>query len=94
MSEERRCDNCTHSVTIEFGWSNWTVQGAVVVCMLKLHPELEYDAWYGEAEDALYANHCASYEDGPQYHLDVERCDWEYLPSHVQEFIAENQATS
>ena len=44
----KNCSDCKHSVLVDYGYSNYTVEGTNVYCIKKLHPNPGFDNWYGD----------------------------------------------
>lgn len=72
-----KCSDCIYSIKEEFGWSNWTVEGAEIDCLLRKNPNFPSDNFYGEAPELLFANTCDRFKYGSCIYLD---CDLEDLP--------------
>jgi hypothetical protein len=73
MSDERTCMNCRFAVHVDFGWSNYTVEGATFHCAKKAHPDGEFDEFYGEDKRLKFAAECPSFEAGSGVSMDVDR---------------------
>lgn len=67
------CVECKFCVAEDYGYSNWTVEGTSVYCLLKLNPRLPADRWYGEADELKYASECKKFSKGEMIHIDVDR---------------------
>ena len=69
----RKCSECDFAILADFGYSNYTVEGTTVYCSKHLHPDGEFDHWYGESEKDLFANKCSEFSsiEGPVM-VDVE----------------------
>ena len=68
----RSCLDCKNALEWDQGYSNWTVEGTDVYCVLGLNPALPVDRFYG-AEPALsFAENCEQFETGNHPRLDVE----------------------
>jgi hypothetical protein len=83
------CNNCQFAIMTDFGYSNYTVEGTTFVCGKQIHPNGEFDRWYGEDERLQYAEQCTGYEDGGAIHIDVDRDVWTEL-SESQRLILAN----
>ena len=68
------CSDCKHSVLVDYGYSNYTVEGTNVYCIKKLHPNPGFDNWYGENKDeGKFAEGCSGYDEGQGILIDCER---------------------
>lgn len=59
----------------DFGYSNYTVEGTTVECLLGKLPEAPFDRWYGEDERLAFAEQCKAFNLGDPVEID---CDREY----------------
>lgn len=69
---ERSCVDCRFSVNIDFGYSNYTVEGTTFHCAKKAHPAGEFDRFYGEEPKLKYATDCQQFEEGEGVFMDVD----------------------
>lgn len=44
----KKCDECKFAELRDYGYSEYTVEGTEVLCLLDLNPDLPCDRWYGE----------------------------------------------
>lgn len=66
-----KCSGCNNAVIIETGYSNYTVEGSEIICLLKR--QLPFDAWFGEDARDDFAQTCEDYTaNGPALHVDVD----------------------
>lgn len=74
MSETKtkNCLDCKYRVSIDFGYSNYTVEGTNFNCATKKHPDGEFDQFYGSDKRLKYAEQCDSFEPGPGVDMDVD----------------------
>lgn len=74
MTDEakRFCTGCKFGIHIDFGYSNYTVEGTTFTCAKKLHPEGEFDEFYGEDKRLEFAEQCSGYEQGEGVWMDVD----------------------
>ena len=75
----RSCNNCKYAVFIDFGYSNYTVEGTEFNCAKKLHPDAPFDRWYGEDTRLEFGKACEGYEEGDPLEIDVDRESLDYL---------------
>lgn len=68
----KRCLECTACVQIDYGYSNWTVEGTTVYCAKGAHPAEAFDRWYGEEPELKYAENCAKFVAGEGTQIDVD----------------------
>ena len=69
---QKTCNNCRFSVLEDNGYSNWTVEGTDVSCLLNLNDKLPCDNFYGADPILKFAETCPSFQAGNQIHIDVE----------------------
>ena len=82
MSENRSCNDCKFACFLDFGYSNYTVEGTNFVCSKNLHPQGTFDRFYGEDKRLNFASQCAGYQAGEPVYMDV---DCEDLPNLTDE---------
>ena len=76
-----KCTDCKYCIEEDWGYSNYTVEGTEVDCLLKKNSLFPVDRFYGEEPTLLFAGECANFIVGPHPQIDVEREDgelWEY----------------
>lgn len=69
---KKTCADCALCKFTDVGYSNWTVEGTNFECLAKIHPNGDFDRWYGEDWRLLYANWCPAFREGRSLHLSVE----------------------
>jgi len=69
---KRKCTNCKYCVEEDYGYSNWTVEGTTIDCLLNLNPGLPKDRWYGHEPNLLFGETCPKFTEGEPVCLDVE----------------------
>ena len=79
-----KCTDCRYHVTQDTGYSNWTVEGCEIDCLLNKNKQLPCDGWYEEAPALDYANECDRYREGEGVEFDV---DWEKTAEDYKEDI-------
>lgn len=84
---ERTCDNCKFAYLEDHGWSNWTVEGTYVHCLLDLHPAAPFDRWYGEDSRLRFAERCTAFTKGSPARLDVDREEYDDLSDEHKALI-------
>jgi len=72
---QQQCTDCSNCALVDNGYSNYTVEGTDVYCLLALHPLAPFDKWYDEDWRLDYAGFCPSFSEGTPAHIDVERYD-------------------
>ena len=81
MSDEkpRRCTTCRNCYLEDYGYSNYTVEGTTVDCLLDLNPDLPQEDsgwdWDPASKDHRinrFAEGCARYEPGEPMNMDVD----------------------
>lgn len=80
----KSCENCAHGATKDFGYSNYTVEETLWVCLKRCHPTLKAESFsdgvsYSSYEDSYakdfeFAEECPQYEEGNNAAYD---CDGE-----------------
>lgn len=73
MSKPRTCDNCSNCVLVDFGYSNYTVEGTYVHCSQKKLPEDGFDRFYGEDKRLKIAEKCDLFAEGLPLTVDVDQ---------------------
>lgn len=66
------CMNCRFACHIDFGYSNYTVEGTTFSCAKKLHPDGEFDEFYGEDKRLKHGADCQGFEAGEGVWMDVD----------------------
>lgn len=69
---DKTCCDCRFAVNIDFGYSNYTVEGTTFHCAKKAHPDGEFDRFYGEEKKLKYAGECGQFEAGECVDMDVD----------------------
>lgn len=64
MAEPRRCIKCRWAILQDYGYSNYTTEGTNLLCAGMYHPVEEFDSYYGDAKEMLYAEECQHFEEG------------------------------
>jgi hypothetical protein len=73
MAETRTCEDCRYCLLEDYGYSNWTVEGTMIHCLKRLHPEREgFDRWYGDDDRLKFAQGCTGFVAGEPVQVDVE----------------------
>jgi len=75
-----KCSECAFAILDEHGYSNWTVDGTTVHCTKKLHPDGEFDYWYGEDRRDKYAGKCPEFNSSASpacVDVDREGMNWD-----------------
>lgn len=67
-----KCTDCKFCILEDYGYSNWTVEGTTVTCLLELNASFPADRWYGEASELEFANECTRFAEGSNMHIDVD----------------------
>lgn len=69
---DRTCMDCRFAVHADFGYSNYTTEGTTFSCAKKLHPDGEFDQFYGEDKRLKYGADCNGFEKGEGVFMDVD----------------------
>lgn len=72
MEENRKCNSCKYCLLIDEGYSNWTVEGTTVSCLLRLNPDFPKDYWYGKEPSLNFAERCQRFTSGIPTMIDVD----------------------
>ncbi len=69
---QRTCEDCALCFLVDYGYSNYTVEGTNVHCGVNAHPSGPFDRWYGGDTRLTYAQQCESFTPGGAFHVDVD----------------------
>lgn len=67
------CTQCNNCLLVDEGYSNYTVEGTTVYCILNANPYSPFDRWYNEEPKLKVATNCEYFDEGQCGELDVER---------------------
>ena len=67
----KKCTDCRFCICIDEGYSNWTIEGTKVDCLLKEHPKFPTDRFYEKEKELLYADKCFRFLAGDHVEIDV-----------------------
>lgn len=73
-----KCTDCKYCLQEDYGYSNYTVEGTTVSCLLGKHPYSSFDRFYGEEPKLDFATDCAWFKLGNGVCIDVDRDLTEY----------------
>jgi len=79
-----RCVDCVYCVAVEYGYSNYTVEGVNAYCAKELNPEMPFDNWYGEDDRHKFAENCPSFIHGAGVLIDCEQEDKDWGTDDVE----------
>jgi len=83
-----KCIDCKYCVQKDYGYySNWTVEGTEVDCLLNLHPKFPIDRFYGEESELDFAKKCENFTEGKGMKIDCGqeyREGWDYSDDQMQ----------
>lgn len=71
--EPKLCTDCKYRLAEDEGYSNYTVEGTTFHCLLKKHPEMPFDEFYGEDKRLKFADQCDGFAAGESVQIDVDR---------------------
>ncbi len=71
--QPRKCTDCKFRLSDDFGYSNYTVEGTNFHCLLKKHPDMPFDEFYGEDKRLEFAQKCEAFVAGEGVYLDCDR---------------------
>lgn len=80
----KRCTDCKYCVVHDFGYSNYTVEGTDIECLLNKNPYTPFDHWYGEESKLTYAEQCSEFTEGDAVMIYVED-DQEDVIAHYKD---------
>lgn len=75
----KRCTDCGWAMVVQYGWSNYTVEGSYVHCRKNLLPGAPIDDFYGEETALEFATTCPRFTPGAPGVVDVDREDLDEL---------------
>lgn len=68
-----KCTDCKYCLALDYGYSNWTVEGTSIDCLLKLNPSFPVDRGYGLEPSLDFAAKCPRYISGECISVDVDQ---------------------
>lgn len=73
---KKKCSECDFAILDDYGYSNYTTEGTTVHCSKALHPDGDFDRYYGEDKRDSFAETCSAFssEVGP-VEVDCDRED-------------------
>jgi hypothetical protein len=77
----KKCTDCKYCIEEDYGYSNYTVEGTDVDCLIGAHPNFPVDRWYGEEPELEYAENCEKFSEGECVQVDCDRDEgnlWNY----------------
>lgn len=75
----RTCQECKWCVQQDHGYSNYTVEGTHIECRKKVHPDGDFDRFYGTDERIKFAEKCTEFSEGGSIEMDVDRENYDTL---------------
>jgi hypothetical protein len=79
------CAECRFCVEQDEGYSNYTVEGVTIQCAKGLHPDGDFDRWYGEDKRLRNVEDCSGYDKGEPLWLDADGDNARSLNTEEQE---------
>ena len=70
-----KCIDCKYCIQEHYGYSNYTVEGTSVNCLLNLNPKFPVDRGYGLEPDLAYAEECTKFCAGGSVQVDCDQDD-------------------
>jgi hypothetical protein len=67
------CSDCKFCVFLDYGYSNYTVEGTSFNCAEKVHPDGQFDRFYGLDKRLEFAAQCNKFEPGEAIEMDCDR---------------------
>ena len=77
----KKCTDCKYCLQEDFGYSNYTVEGCEVNCLLKKNPHFPADRFYKEEPALSFAEKCDNFIYGDPVCVDVDHEEgelWKY----------------
>ncbi len=74
-----KCTDCKYAIEEDYGYSNYTVEGTSVDCLLKLNPKFPVDRGYGLEPDLDFAQDCSRFCAGGSVQVDCDQDDGELV---------------
>lgn len=71
----KKCTDCRYCIQQDYGYSNWTVEGTDVDCLLKKNPDFPADRFYEETPSLTFAESCNKFSEGGSVYIDVDQED-------------------
>lgn len=89
MSDDRTCYGCANCLLVDNGYSNWTVMGTDVFCIVDKHPNPGWDQWYElrPNDPGFFAVECPAFTEGDAERLDVDKEDLDELPHAHRQWL-------
>ena len=81
----KTCNECKFAVFQDDGYSNYTVEGTTFQCRKEIHPDGDFDRFYGTDTRLEHASLCAGFVEGASIDMDVEREGYEDLTAEQKE---------
>ena len=69
---ERVCGDCRFACFVDYGYSNYTIEGTEFYCAKKAHPDGHFDRFYNEDKRLNFAAKCKKFKAGKCIEMDVE----------------------
>lgn len=71
----RTCEECRWCLEEDYGYSNYTVEGTQVYCLMDLHPSGPegFDRWFKEDDRIRFATNCVGFTEGQMVEVDCDR---------------------
>ena len=68
----KKCTDCNYCYQQDEGYSNYTVDGTTLYCLLDLNPGFPDDSFYTECIAVRHAEQCEKYTKGDGLQIDVD----------------------
>ena len=69
----KKCTDCMYCICTDYGYSNYTVEGTDVDCLLGKNSSMPSDKFYSEAECLIFAESCKSFVEGECVEVDCDQ---------------------
>jgi hypothetical protein len=69
----KKCSDCRYAMEHDWGYSNYTVEGTEIVCLLDLNPQFPVDRFYGEEPALNFAETCSKFSEGGAVGVDCDQ---------------------
>ncbi len=87
VSKIETCDKCKWAIFVDYGYSNYTVEGTNFICGKNAHPDGTFDRFYNEDYRLHYAHQCIKAEEGDSLEMDCDRYVYDELTEEEKTYF-------
>lgn len=73
-----KCTDCKYHITEDYGYSNYTVEGTVIYCLLNKNPKFPCDRGWDLIPEVKFAETCPQFSRGSGVHVDCDKEEGAY----------------